>query len=786
MATPIKDAIKAQQAVVLPDNVSQLIKPLSARNAHNFGWNAFTNVVREDLENTPILNTHIADNAVTTSKVADTPITEAKLATGSVGNTKIKANGVKTSNVTDLNITKPKLSQAVQDQLDAVGGGTITNNPDDEDIETVGSVLKFKDRTSAGNQKGYKIIRQDFDFTNIPAGYDNSIWIIAYEYDLGGANVALPENVTLKFNGGFLGNFGILTGNNTIIEAGLNQVFSLTGDFDGTIKADAFFPQWWGAVGDGVNDDTSPIQKAISLAAVGQDRNSSMVRLIAGRYKTTGTITIPKDITLLGDGLDKAIIDFYAAFLSPAILVDPGAGGYIWGMDIGGFKIECGNGAVNGHGMSIHCNTPSAISQSKFHDLQIRNCTDGIQMEGVLYMLGFSNMKIVGIDNAGIITYGTQEIIYNSFRDIEVTEVHDGAYAYNIKSPSTNFSNLTCDGCCVFNSAYGHIDNLVVEGISAAVPANTILLNISQVSKISNTGIINVPNAKCSIGMYITTPNINIDGIRVPSGGGVPSKLVYFDGTSGGVLQRVQVETVVESVDKIETYINAGILEKLLVIDCEDITDISNVHAIPKVTLPVPSQAFNGNLFNKDAVGGASDGKPVFYIKRSDGGFSAVELVGYDTVKNVMRVNTELFSGNTPSAIRNSSAASGKYWNYGPFTNNAFLVENQDGIGVSLGDGATAWGALSDIRYKTDLRPIENGLEKINSLRSMTGRYKTDKDDVSRSFLIAQDLIKVLPEAVEVEANEEKKLSVRYSEVVPLLVAALKDVYAELEELKKQ
>jgi len=79
--------------------------------------------------------------------------------------------------------------------------------------------------------------------------------------------------------------------------------------------------------------------------------------------------------------------------------------------------------------------------------------------------------------------------------------------------------------------------------------------------------------------------------------------------------------------------------------------------------------------------------------------------------------------------------------------------------------------------------PIENGLNKVNCLRSVIGRYKTDKIGTKRSFLIAQDVLKVLPEAVvgnEIDGN----LGVSYSEVIPLLVAAIKELKVELEELK--
>jgi hypothetical protein len=104
------------------------------------------------------------------------------------------------------------------------------------------------------------------------------------------------------------------------------------------------------------------------------------------------------------------------------------------------------------------------------------------------------------------------------------------------------------------------------------------------------------------------------------------------------------------------------------------------------------------------------------------------------------------------------------------------------GAGVSLSRSATSWGAYSDERAKTDLVPIDDGLAKVSTLRSVTGRYLDDEPGTSRSFLIAQDVQAVLPEAVD--AGDPDKLNLRYAEVIPLLVAALKESKERIETLE--
>jgi hypothetical protein len=114
-------------------------------------------------------------------------------------------------------------------------------------------------------QLGYKLLADDFDFASIPADYDNSIWEIRKVYDLDGAAVVIPENVTLKFIGGKLTNYISITGDNTKISAGIDAVFDASGDLIGTWKIDKSFPQWFGAVGDGVANDTIPLQKMLNI-----------------------------------------------------------------------------------------------------------------------------------------------------------------------------------------------------------------------------------------------------------------------------------------------------------------------------------------------------------------------------------------------------------------------------------------------------------------------------------------------------------------------------------------
>ena len=101
-----------------------------------------------------------------------------------------------------------------------------------------------------------------------------------------------------------------------------------------------------------------------------------------------------------------------------------------------------------------------------------------------------------------------------------------------------------------------------------------------------------------------------------------------------------------------------------------------------------------------------------------------------------------------------------------------------DGLGNGIFEGnVTAFGSASDIKLKENVEVISNALEKIKELKGVNFNYK--KDGKRSTGLIAQDLQKVLPEAVyttnDIETKEEH-LAINYGLVIGLLVEAIKEL----------
>lgn len=88
--------------------------------------------------------------------------------------------------------------------------------------------------------------------------------------------------------------------------------------------------------------------------------------------------------------------------------------------------------------------------------------------------------------------------------------------------------------------------------------------------------------------------------------------------------------------------------------------------------------------------------------------------------------------------------------------------------------------STSDERLKSNISTITNALELVNQLRGVT----YDKDGRSQIGLIAQEVLKVLPQVVEADSNGF--LSVAYGNLVGLLVEAINNLTKEVDELKKK
>ncbi len=92
--------------------------------------------------------------------------------------------------------------------------------------------------------------------------------------------------------------------------------------------------------------------------------------------------------------------------------------------------------------------------------------------------------------------------------------------------------------------------------------------------------------------------------------------------------------------------------------------------------------------------------------------------------------------------------------------------------GAAGGFGALFAG-LSDKRTKENFKPIDNALEKLKQLDGKTYNYKANTPDNKDGGVIAQDVEKIMPEAI-IERDGVKY--VKYDAVMALVIEAIKEL----------
>ncbi|GEM_PF-1801760 len=161
--------------------------------------------------------------------------------------------------------------------------------------------------------------------------------------------------------------------------------------------------------------------------------------------------------------------------------------------------------------------------------------------------------------------------------------------------------------------------------------------------------------------------------------------------------------------------------------------------------------------------------------------------------------SSNLSAGSGTSELVNYKGTSGALTNAFSFYNTPDAAKVNSGHLIASISSTGVYTALSDQRVKTEIKNIPYGLAEVlkmqpkmynlHAVKSMAnGRVElgetTGKNDLG---LLAQELYKIIPEAVNKPQDENKDLyGVKYTELIPVLINAIKEQQAQLEDLKNQ
>ena len=91
--------------------------------------------------------------------------------------------------------------------------------------------------------------------------------------------------------------------------------------------------------------------------------------------------------------------------------------------------------------------------------------------------------------------------------------------------------------------------------------------------------------------------------------------------------------------------------------------------------------------------------------------------------------------------------------------------------------------AFSDVILKDDINTIDNALERVQGMRGVFFNRKDNKQE-RQTGVIAQEVEPFLPEVVRETKDEKKIKSVAYGNMVGVLIEAIKELNAKIEELQ--
>lgn len=191
----------------------------------------------------------------------------------------------------------------------------------------------------------------------------------------------------------------------------------------------------------------------------------------------------------------------------------------------------------------------------------------------------------------------------------------------------------------------------------------------------------------------------------------------------------------------------------------------NTISGITNANLSGSAGITNANLANS-TISGVSLGSSLASLSFS--GF--ISATGSYNGFTAVSVSVAATTANTANSIvaRDSS---------GDFTAGSINCSN---LTATFAVTAADINSTSDLHLKTNVNTIENSLDIVNSLRGVSFDWKMNH---KKSYgVIAQELEQILPDLVTTQQNK----SVNYNGLVGVLIEAVKELSAEVEELKKK
>jgi len=162
--------------------------------------------------------------------------------------------------------------------------------------------------------------------------------------------------------------------------------------------------------------------------------------------------------------------------------------------------------------------------------------------------------------------------------------------------------------------------------------------------------------------------------------------------------------------------------------------------------------------------------------------------VGIGTTNPISSAKLEV-QGNSNGAagigIRHTGATAGNLWRMYMRNDSDLVISSPVSVGVQLGYGQTSWSAESDESLKDNISELGLVLDKVKNYRCINYSLICNEiTDANAVGFIAQDWESDFPNIVS--SDEDGKLSMKYTETIPVLLKAIQEQQQIIDQLKSR
>jgi len=423
------------------------------------------------------------------------------------------------------------------------------------------------------------------------------------------------------------------------------------------------------------------------------------------------------------------------------------------------------------------------------------------------------------------------------------------------------FGSSVGGGNYTFNNSLVVVDNL---GIGTLAPAERLVVNGTlRVDNATGSAVLFVNATSGNVGIGMATPNNPLEigttgsgvqellGLSYPMGNGngasINFRLRDVGDTTTGSIQYVTDNTGTGAHSmRFNTWTGGALQERMRINDITGNVGIGTASPMRKLdvfgsggvefTLRSDNGAANSNIYNIIESGGKT-----YFRALNDAGTDGIIWmttnnangnVGIGTINPLSKLSvgadgdanagiygqgaTGVYGSGTSFGVYGSGPTNiGVYasgYNYGVYSLGGTYGVRGQGTGYGVygygnsydfyaGGPGTDYGTSSSIRWKNNITPIDNALDKVMKMRGVYFTWDEEHGGQHGMGMIAEEVGKVVPEVVGyetnlsnssnyyIDANGKKQLyatGMDYGHLTPVLVEAIKEQQSQIETQHQQ